>query len=1151
MPIFTPQITAEFLNEHSAAEYFILDKAHQHDITRPISIMFKGDVLIKGNLNTSKTTLAATLEKLKAEAVPRLGGERVIFAMPITFKNRLIADQAEISLDTSSLVRQSSDVTDIHNKTDGFNLFSHNVHKHFAQHLFIQDDIVLLGQNMTKLTINNFNAHTSLPKRFKSIIFLEKPQSIAGVVIFNEQLNANTVNVAKFIDNSERDEIHFDKYFDLDQIFSNIFTFGENRIRTLEINGSVHFENDENEIKVLNGIALSKYLADVVRNDANHSFVEISGKKTFESDVNTESTTANLINNRINPGEWIKNAFRKQSTENAAEQIIGGFNWRIEKLVADNVDINKLNNIQVEPRSDGTSDIIFMDDDRSKVINIYSDLSFGNGVRINAQAELSSTQTRPCNIQPLFDETVHLTQTHLNNVNIGGNVKVLTSDSKSGYLTRRTLSNFFENAVLSNSDQDIRTNIVITGSSNQTFVLNRISVAQRDDEINGTSSTLINNVDVAELYIDAVTKTIVSIDGIVQPIIINGNKDFISTDVSCDQSAMISTADAVINTINSVNIVELNNSITSKQSHEIRINSGQKLLFLQSPIIEAMSIEPNHTINGIHVDNIFFVYSPRQNQHSPSLIFDRSETNPFVSNQIYSADSLEVNLINGMSLKYFIDNRVKLVDASGAAYFDRPQEVIGYLTFENLIIYGNESKVVQINNIDCDDIVLTKSSIEQHISGSKALSAESSLYLNKPFHTWSINDIELVPAYSKSINLNQNVTINDISIKYPYQLETKGGVVIREKLNDLAVDRATQDTANVASVHNTATNDTELEIQKSPKFNKLHYIDSTEDFRIKFNDSVELDSTNTAILHSSWFTVDSFYREEIVQKTNESTTNEISLCPIQYHVQPMQWYSRQLTVRRASALSRLLSVQLSTNYLLQIRTEFPPDPYYFDKCKFFHKNQKNKQHPISIVYLNYREIFTLPTAIVESMHVFIANSKVYMVLHLYNKGIYTYRQNSTNDWIVVDSIPIKLTEHSPIYNTKLLAWKTHKILVVARSAFETNFGSFAKLYLFDSEKETYDEFQTINGDFNIIGAVGVPHTQSDGTFSISHSDVYLVLGMQKKSFMKIYKASYIDSDTSGTNVTELENSVHFDLVENFFYDDPLESISIFSEYGRK
>lgn len=1134
-----PQITADFVNSHPADEFFVLDdKPATPGALHPLKLVFKGDVEVRGNLDTN-AEIANTLVKLNSEAV-KLNAGRVTITSPITFKDRLIVDHAIALIDTDSFVRRSKGVRLTQNQTENFNAFGRTACKHFKQNLIVENDVVILGENLTNIEIIDFNEHTAIPDKFKSIIALnDQPLVITGAVIFNDEFGANEINIAKFIDNSYRSSIQYDKDYDLNRIFSNIFQFRENRIRTLTINGSVHFAHSKDavEIKTLNGLDLSNYLSIVVTSDganSNQKFVEIGGEKTFEADLNAQFATVSVFNRNIYADDWIKNALRKRNSGNKA-QTIGGFYWRIENLVADNIEINKLNDVQFKATKDKASDIIFVDNDRNHVININSDLSFTNGIRINSIAELNSTDTRPCNIRRLFEETVGLTQNRFKYLSIGGNVAVNNVD---GVPARDTLSNFFENAVLYNTNQDIHANIVFSSASNEMFVLSRINVV-------GTDSETINNVNLVKLYEDAVTKSVVSVDGKTQPVIIYGRKDFIGETTFFDGSAVVSSANFLVQSINGVNVKELDESIISKNTNEIRIDAGQKLLFLQSPIIEAMSIDPNETISGVRVDDIFFIYSPRPSQLSPMIWFD-SIPNAYATNKIHTKEKLEVDLLNGMSLRYFIANRVKLSDESGLTSFNRPQEINGYFTFENLIIYGNDSKVNQMNNVACDDIVLTKSSTKQIITGNKQLSAESSLYLNKPSHTWSINDVEIAPAFSSTIFLNQNQSLNQLTIEAPYQMETKGGLIVRGQLNGIRVGGMSGEVPQVSAVHSVPS---KVHTEKTPKVVKLNYIDTTDDFHIEFDPTVEVDLRNLTAVKSTWFTIDSLHREEVIERTNESAIHEHSLCPVQYRFEHMKSSSKHILIQRASTVSRLLTISIAPNYVFHIQTEFVTAEHYFDKCKFVQENRQMGDKPKSIVFLNYQKILSLPE-IVESSHFFHTEAKSYLVLHLHNTGIYTYRQNELGGWSNVTSLPIHPSERPTIFNVKLLKWKSFIILVVARShtlvqsTSSTNTNSYTTLYLFDGKTETYTEFKQMDGDYNIISGVGVVNAQRheiNSTISNEAGDFYLLLAMQSKPYMKFFKA-IISEEKS-------EASIRFELILDQAFDTPVESISVFSEHG--
>lgn len=1099
-PLSTPQITANFLNGHPVLDYFIFDDRIEtfNANIAPLSVIFENDVEILGNINTNQKSI---LRQMSAEAIPSLGNARVTFTSPLTFKDRLIVNHITMQTITDDFVRKSTLQPNEPGKSNLGIMFGNGVQKSFNNKLLIDENIIFLNRNETKIKISNLNNVHNLTERFKSIIVYE--QSIEQIITFDGNFTADALNVGVFIDNTKQ----LQQQYDINAILSNIFSFHKNRIHSFKVNGNISF--DRADIRLLNSIKLDKYLSGIVLNENDGQPIQIGGEKTFISDLNTMSTTVKLFNEKISPSDWIANAFRQQRTEITQDQVITSPNWQFGNLITDNLQVERtINDVRIDPKGKDSINIIVVDDNPENVITIKSDVSFGNEMKIGSDAKLKTAQMRPCNVNELFGDTINLPQKYWRDMTIIGNVKILSADVNGAGPARGSLSDFFENAILADAEQTINSSVTFKCNPGEEFIFNRIAT----ETLNSNESlTLINGIDLVKVYNDAVTKTIISLDGQTQSTVIRGGKNFKKANIICYGNETITTGDLFVKTVNDVNIHELNATMIYRNTPEIHIVAGQKLLFLRAPTVQTLTIGNNQTINGIHMDDLFFVYSPRQNQSSPSISFERADQMTPVY-RIHSNDNLELNFINNMSLAFFLENRVKLFDVSGKASMNKPQMIDGFLTFENLYLNGEKTQIEQINDILCNDIVLSQSNDKQQITGFKEIvGPQSALYINRPFHTWKINEIEFVSTFSKSILLNEKQTFNQLKIEYPYQSIPHRGITIRKVFNGMTIQNDVRFSDEMAQYNLGAAllNVTTMEKQ----FFKLNYIGTTNTFNITFDPTLNTD------LKTFSLPIDSFYAE--------NSTEETSLCPVQYHIHSPRQPGNEILITRTEVNQRILKLFFGMNFTIQISTVFPPLIKYYRNCKVSPTVDSR-----SVVYVNYEKIITLRNSIVESVHAFNAGKRIYIVLHIFDKGAFIYTQNDNGTWSMDSHIPFM---NSFMYTVKMLRWKSSNILVVATTNRDlVHKKPSTKLYLFNEMEKRFLQIDDIAGEFNIIGGVSIPDV--DGGLA----DLYLILALQGKPYMNLYKA-----------ILSAENGMveKFQSAQMLKLKQRVKTMSIFCEHG--
>lgn len=1083
-----------------------------------LAVEFVNDVEIVGNLKTSQNS-SSVLGKLNFESVPRLGGGRIKFTSPITFRDRLIVHHITTNFNTDYLVRKSSDRFIDSDNERATNIFNSGVQKQFTNRLSVEKDVTFLNSNETQLKIRDFNNFKNLTHLFESMILFDK-QAIAGELVFDGNFTADELFIGRFIDNSSGSQ----GAYDINAILAAIRNFRENRIRSLTVSGNARFKSVN--INFLNDLDLKNYLSHIVSisDIKKGKEIQIGGNKTFLSDLFTTCSTVKIFNRNIKPDDWIQNAFSKQSTEKSNQQVITGSNWHFNTLSADNIEAKTINDIRITSTENEQTHLIVVDNNPENTITIQSDISFSDFMQIESNFELNTTQMRPCNVYKLFADTISLTQNNWREMKIFGNVKIFSIDSSSSSLSSRgSLTDFFENAVLYDADQTMLMNENAQFKCNPAaeFTFNRITTALNDNS--DEPRTLINGVDLVSIFKDAATKNIISLDGRTDTTIIRGLKQFVNT--TCDGNETIVTGKMDVKTINEVNILVLNQTMMYRNTDELSIVSGQKLLFIESPTINTLRISSNQTINDLHIDDLFFVHTSRSNRSSPPLVFAAADqlSAPY---QIHSNEHLELNVINEISLKYFLENRVKLYDISGLANMNKPQMIDGFITFENLILMGHQTRVERINDVLCDDVILKKSEQNQEISGHKIISGPG-FHINRPCHTWKMNDIDFVSAYSQSILLNQKQNLDHLLIKNPYQLDAPSGISISKIFNGINIPDVS-DQANQYRVGSTILNTTVN--RKNEKIHKLNYIDTTSDYIIKYDHDplLEIDISSVS-LKDVPLSIDSFY-------VNMINGSEISLCPVQYHIHPPQQNTKEISMQRTKMNQRILIVPFLSNIIIQVRTIFPPEQNYYRHCKF--SNLSNTDFK-STIYVNQQKIFTLPNSIVEGLHVFSANGKLYFLLQIYGNGLFIYTQNAKNMWSIVDEIKwpkVSLNWH----NVKVLRWKGWNILVAA-SASQNNTAqmetSSTEIYIFNEDQQHFVRKSSILGDFNIIGAVKIPQIDAYANTTTSKAyDLYLIMAMQGKSHLNIYKA------------VDKKDGIQFVQTQGFELNEGIESMSVFYEY---
>ncbi|XP_031638196.1 uncharacterized protein LOC116350528 [Contarinia nasturtii] len=801
-PITSPQATINRINGFSRTEYFILDD--QIDFL-PLNVDFQ-DVKIKGNLFTDKNSMT-TLQKLNSDSIARLGNTQVIMNSSIIFKDRLLVNHMTLQIDSKNLVRKS-----LNGIVSNSFLADTPIRKQFKQNLHVTNNIIPADVDFSNFTIHNYNNYTDVSKHLNSVLIPSNKPSPWLVIVFETKCNAHSMDVQHIKHRSVPS-------YDIQTILQSASHTEQHRIQKLTIEGNIQIVHENTseaptnptQITQLNGLDLNKYLQLVVFKQGpqqnRHESIEIGGEKGFMADLNIASVHTFEINKRIQTENWLESVLRQQPAD-TNQQIIESMGWQFNEITSDNLQMqHSINGIGIMPSDNTTDHIIFVNHphDRETFLTINSDISLSNNGKIGSNSDVTCTELRPCNVDHLQLKTVNLPQTTWDEIKIFGNVKVLSNDMNADKSIRCTKPLcYLQMSLSATTNEIINENIDFNLlDKHDTFSFNKITSRPSPNEnvLQEKDVTQINSINLVELVEDSLTRTTVNPSkdlNQTQLTTFSTEKELLGTENVFDASkgALLSGIFSV-NLINDVNVNALNNTLYLRsKTEEMLISPWQKLVFLDSPSAQNMQIDNNQTINGVGVDDVFFAYSPVFNKNS-SMLFEQNvhgQNAQNYVNQIIADESFNTQLVNGISLEYFINNRCKLsIDrfphSAVSHRINKPQIIDGSFTFENLVVSGNDVKIEQINDVTCDEIVLTHSTEKQQITGFKVIDGNLPfLYVEKPFHVWKTNNHEFVSMYAKTILLNHKQSIGRLIVKQPFQIKTKTANISRN-LNEATLPK--------------------------------------------------------------------------------------------------------------------------------------------------------------------------------------------------------------------------------------------------------------------------------------------------------------------------------------------------------------------------
>lgn len=1143
-PITVPQLNADFLQSHPTEDYFVLGETNESpNQFKSMSVIFEGETVVAGNLETADPS-ETSLSKLSTNAVRR--GAQSTVSKPVTFSGHLVVDNVGMVFDTNQFVHR-----DRTNSQSDDALFDKSVRKTFAGTVFIANDLNVVNNQSVDITIDRYNDYQSLHNRLGAMVLIDRPQSLDSTLIFDGHLFSDNFTVSVFIDHADYDKNSgYDYPIDVNVLLGEIFNLRENQIENLNINGHVRFANsDQLTINTFNGIPLSNYFPLVVLQQHSGDAIPIYGTKTFAGDMTVQSMSVSSIDRQIYVDDWKGSSLRSQSTPGAT-QVIDGSDWVIGTLRADNVEIRGTINglrMPIKNHPAEASDVIIVDDPFSD-INIWSTLLFAQGLHIGDFAELTSDRIANCNVNELFtNNRITLSQKYWNSVRILGSTSIPPPAATA--TASKTVSEFFRDAVVTDTDQVIGgSGKNITIKTNGRVIFDEI----RTDAPVKSQQPLINGVNLIDFYTDAITTTIVSVDGDTQPILIEGKKEFLNKYVELTGPQTICEENLNAKRVQDVDIVALNESLIRRGNENLEIKDGRKWVFMKSPKVERLIIDADSTINGVSIDDIFFIYD--KVTRTPHIEF--AERNDYGS-CVHVLNSLQLDNVNDLSLKYFLENRVRKYIGNSVATADNSdlQLVSGHLTIENVEVSGAQTKIDAINDILCDDVVIPGNDGEpQHISGFKEITGE--LYVHQPMSVIKINGIEVLGTYAKTVFLDQNQTLETLSVREPYRVDTRGLNVLH-KINGIALP-ADLDHYSVVGARSRTADDDDDEFVVAAKASKptkvpikrFNYIDVTKDIAVTFNAKNAFDASNANDIHRNWLTIDSFYGETVHRAGG--LHESVSMCPVQYHVQFKGRTSsrqQQLEVRRAAIGERLHTLTLNTNYIVHIHTVYPPAINYYENCHF-ELHRKRDEPLISRVLINYKQQLQFPGEYIENAHIFQVpqTRRVYLVLHSFNSSVQIMRSSLDDgqQWSKVQTIPLDKTQiPSMIFNVKLIEWQRRRVLIIAQSSpssvrYPKTGNKHLRLFRFNEANEKFEPSTIIEGDFNIISSILIDQqaVRPGASVSTYGSELHMVLAKQGSRTAQFWKAD-----------DHVPNDINFRFVREQTFDGGIESLSTFAENG--
>ncbi|XP_054742436.1 uncharacterized protein LOC129247352 isoform X1 [Anastrepha obliqua] len=738
----------------------------------------------------------------------------------------------------------------------------------------------------------------------------------------------------------------------------------------------------------------------------------------------------------------------------------------------------RLTNLDVSVINDIPTDTFI--DTRTKELDLHGDLVVP---KLTVHGDLSGNFVSPFPFTALNKQLQQLTQRRWRNLVVLGNAywkECLASKTAKQY---ELLKYLYRHAVRRSGDQVISGTVYMTQP-----LIGRMR----------TSSIFPSGVDLNYIARDCLLKNTTA------PQTIIGSKLFHK---SIHLQRALVAGPLRITTLNAIDVQRFHASL-------YRLSSGMPiggpLYFKIPPIVGQLVVYG--LVNGMPTAQIYTTSNsllPPVKMHS--LVID---------------NDLLLAHINGKSFDCLLNNRIKLDG--------EPQEVDGFLTFENLVL-NNETLLQSINGIPVDNLVYKKSDHVQVISGSKVI--DGSLLFNGPSHVATLNGQNLAELYKETIFTIGNYHFEQLNIDQGTFVK---GLVLVGKMPMSAGERKMSAFKVHAQVKNMAEAENEVEDhakqsegddsireQLTNTVNQLSNLLSTQN-------ATEADNRNDHLLYLDF----DFNTEVLTQYANESV-NETFLYD-QQRVTPCE--HRLLQVQSALHSPRLFITNITTSFLTaHSGTIFVKAQNY---CADRYKKLKSK---ITVNGSKIAKVFGMKKY-VESIELFAGNKNhTFLLLHAIDEA---RNRNEVRMLRIDDELDeIRDVQTIPFGIGKSIRLFEFGNLTVLLSAALVGNQQAVSVYHFMPSMEHFKLAQLIDGAFDVMQMVAVQSHQYQlllschtchqvnvydltrepinpyklfqiiklpiridklHTFTMSDGEWFLlVLGEQQQDFYYLYKYAYI------------------------------------------
>lgn len=512
------------------------------------------------------------------------------------------------------------------------------------------------------------------------------------------------------------------------------------------------------------------------------------------------------------------------------------------------------------------------------------------------------------------------------------------------------------------------------------------------------TTNTINGLDLTQLSKDALVGSSVQFQSI------SGEKVFRNCLVT---GPILAHADLSVPIINNCNIVAINQSLF--RANIDRVITGTKV-FRVSPSIYHLHTD-SAAISGVLTTDIVTITSKAA---IPKITF---------VNDIYIASNLIITeTLNAMPFTFFLEKRLR--------QFGELQEVRGDLTFEHIIIQGNASRLVTINNIPIEDVVLQTSEEDQMVSGRKRMLG--TLSLDGPVAVTKVNGVDLVSKFLNTVWLDDNATLSRLTVFNNISLQK--GMVVHEALNGADVMSVMYwqppSADDVQPIQRAITK----EIQRADVI--LHHSQSnTSNVYLDYAADVKIRYTNQS--DSETFIVDT------------TMTCDQCQCPTQNFVSISKY---QVNIFRQPPFERLIRLKGKfENFTIKT---------VFEKATESCPTTLNVPTPFTALEWSGHSLVISDTNGIRDAKLFQQDQSTLLLIHLLNKTVIVL-QLDANRWIALPH----LANGRPVNDIHVLSWDRNNVLLVMSDPASGNVHGTAQIYFFNGNtfRPLYDP---IPGDFD-------------------------------------------------------------------------------------